>query len=153
MAKLIFREPDTIRSIFAHAVAAGKHLVPYMSVESCPKCDFKRGPEFFMRDAEDMELNPQVKEEAAIFLVHDQGVYIMSAAPERQLIQAGDHCVCVWAAGCNPEKDDDWWDNAHRLVGGDDFGEALGFPKDWATAKFSRLIVHMTAKTMRMSLT
>lgn len=52
-------------------------------------------------------------------LVHDQGVYIMCKDQLREFR------VIVYAHGCHPEKDPDWWHTSARLVGGDDFGETL----------------------------
>lgn len=52
-----------------------------------------------------------------LLLVHDQGVYIMSAQ------QPVGKRTIVYAEGCNPENDADWWETSRRLVGGDDFGE------------------------------
>lgn len=53
-------------------------------------------------------------------LVHDDGVYIMSFA------QAVGARTIVYATGCNPKTDADYYDTAHALVGGDDFGECIG---------------------------
>ncbi|WP_329646886.1 DUF3085 domain-containing protein [Hyphomicrobium sp.] len=36
----------------------------------------------------------------------------------------------VYAEGCHPEKDDDWWETSRNLVGGDDFGEPIGTAAD-----------------------
>lgn len=58
-----------------------------------------------------------VPAESQLLLVHDQGVYIMSAQ------QPLGKRTIVYADGCNPEKDADWWETSRRLVGGDDFGE------------------------------
>jgi len=55
----------------------------------------------------------------SVQLVHDQGVYIMCMDQPRE------HRVIVYAHGCHPDKDPDWWHTSARLVGGDDFGETL----------------------------
>ena len=64
--------------------------------------------------------------EPALILVHDQGVYLMSAGipalPDPHRPKG--HKV-VYAQGCHPERDDEWWEEARDLVGGDDFAEAL----------------------------
>lgn len=65
------------------------------------------------------------KPEPALILVHDEGVYLMSAGlpalprPE----QKGNKVV--YAKGCHPQLDEDWYAEAQDLVGGDDFAEAL----------------------------
>lgn len=64
-----------------------------------------------------LKLVTQVPRESELLLVHDQGVYIMSA------VQPIGQRTIIHAEGCNPDTDDDWWETARRLVGGDDFGE------------------------------
>ncbi len=58
-----------------------------------------------------------VPADSDLLLVHDQGVYIMSMA------QPVGQRTIVYAEGCNPDIDADWWERSRRLVGGDDFGE------------------------------
>ena len=62
----------------------------------------------------------------SLFLVHDQGVYLMSAGIPHLPNTAGkpESSKVAYAEGCSPD-DDDWWDEARRLVGGDDFAEVL----------------------------
>lgn len=64
-----------------------------------------------------LKLLTAVPADSELLLVHDQGVYIMSAT------QPVGQRTIIYAEGCNPEKDDDWWESSRRLVGGDDFGE------------------------------
>lgn len=62
-----------------------------------------------------------------IYLVHDEGVYIMSGAEERFLTidDAGKpKSIVAYAKGCSP-KDPDYWDVSRDLVGGDDFAEII----------------------------
>lgn len=59
-----------------------------------------------------------------LLLVHDQGIYIMSMS---QPVGAR---KIVYAEGCNPETDPNWWDTSRRLVGGDDFGEPFATAGD-----------------------
>lgn len=56
----------------------------------------------------------------ALWLVKDQGVYLMSCA-NREL-KKGERRDVVYAEGMDPEKDADWYDSARAAVGGDDFG-------------------------------
>lgn len=63
-----------------------------------------------------------------LFLVHDQGVYLMSnglPADKEGLDPKSPMCFVVYARGCDPKKDQDWWERARDLVGGDDFAENL----------------------------
>lgn len=54
------------------------------------------------------------------FIAKDQGAYLgastgMDPAPK---------CL-FYFPGCDPEKDEDWYDTAHAKFGGDDFGEHM----------------------------
>lgn len=50
------------------------------------------------------------------FMAKDQGAYVgASNGPD-------DKCI-FYFRGCDPDKDDDWYDTAHRIFGGDDFGD------------------------------
>ena len=60
----------------------------------------------------------------SVLLVHDQGVYLMSNGTPRDIVQ-DITSFCAYAHGCDPSKDAAWYDTAHDLVGGDDFGETL----------------------------
>jgi hypothetical protein len=64
-----------------------------------------------------------------VMLVHDQGVYLISNGKPLDKIDEQKNYV-VYAHGCNPETDADWYDTAHALVGGDDFAEELPFKDD-----------------------
>lgn len=56
----------------------------------------------------------------AVLFVHDQGLYLMV----KTLRTAdGSGALCAYAAGCDPDADEDWYDTARDLVGGDDFVE------------------------------
>lgn len=59
--------------------------------------------------------------EPTLWLVHDEGVYLMSASTEKLPREGGNHLV-AYAEGCHPEKDEDCWVESRRLIGGDDFG-------------------------------
>lgn len=60
----------------------------------------------------------------SVILVHDQGVYLMSNGEPRDLVE-GVQSFCAYAEGCHPKNDEEWWDTARELVGGDDFAETL----------------------------
>lgn len=57
--------------------------------------------------------NPQ------ILLVGDEGVYIMTGGPRKG-------APISYAIGCNPDKDDDWYELKRRTFGGDDGVEDFG---------------------------
>lgn len=72
------------------------------------------------------------KPEAGLFLVHDQGIYLMSSGLPRLMADGtlGDEkskgpSMVAYAKDCHPIEDEDFWDNARDLVGGDDFAELL----------------------------
>lgn len=96
-------------------------------------------------------------------LVHDDGVYIMSAAQPRDLIKAkspnGLHDIetsfVTHAERCDPKKDpDDFWENSRELVGGDDFVEYL--PLEWlqktVEASNGSLIINVSANEITASI-
>jgi len=70
-----------------------------------------------------------VPEEPTITIVHDQGVYLMSNGRPRDVVE-GERSFVAYAKGCDPKKDEDWWDNARDLVGGDDFGEHVPWARE-----------------------
>lgn len=71
----------------------------------------------------------------ALLFVHDQGVYLMSNGLPADLILTAKSptSYVVYADGCNPNIDPDWWETSRALVGGDDFGEILPIMPDWLT--------------------
>jgi hypothetical protein len=63
-----------------------------------------------------------------MLLVHGQGVYIMSnGIPADTVDEDKTGYYTVHAEGCDPDKDEDWWETSMTLVGGDDFWENLPF--------------------------
>jgi len=77
----------------------------------------------------DAYVNPQGHSEY-LFIVHDDGVYLMSGAteilpnPKKKKGRSAPASLVAYAEGCNP-ADEDCWENSRALVGGDDFGEAI----------------------------
>ncbi|WP_051504144.1 DUF3085 domain-containing protein [Sphingomonas jaspsi] len=61
----------------------------------------------------------------SLMLVKDQGAYLMAPTDPRQLTGEGEKCVVVYAKGCNPGVDDDFYETARSLCGGDDFCEGI----------------------------
>jgi hypothetical protein len=52
------------------------------------------------------------------FIAKDQGAYLGAS-------KGGNNNILFYFTGCNPDQDEDWYDNAHTKFGGDDFGEQL----------------------------
>lgn len=71
-----------------------------------------------------LKLVTAIPADSDLLLVHDHGVYIMSTA------QPVGQRTIVYAEGCHPENDPDWWETSRNLVGGDDFGEPIGTAAD-----------------------
>ena len=88
-----------------------------------------------------------------LYLVHDEGVYLMSGAKERLPNPARPGVSFVaYASGCNP-ADPDCWETSRALVGGDDFGEPVpleAFEAPLAT-KPRRIVVHLNKQTLRVA--
>jgi len=83
-----------------------------------------------------------VEAKKPLMLVKDQGVYLMVRG------RTGEDNKVVYARGLNPSnvEFDDWYDKAHRICGGDDFGENI--PTDF----FAKAIAG-GAKTLKVKLT
>lgn len=72
----------------------------------------------------------------ALFLVGDEGIYLMSngkpglpkdeeAAAKQAAGEDFFNYKVAYANECNPEKDDDWYDEKRRLFGGGDGADTL----------------------------
>ena len=106
MPNLIFKAADLLR-VVDHSLAAPKQAGRTIDYSKAGK--------------------PITQPPAApsVLLVHDQGVYLMSNGEPRDLIKGSKQSFVAYALGCDPRTDADWYDTAHHLVGGDDFGECL----------------------------
>ena len=62
-----------------------------------------------------------LKPRTQIELVHDDGVYLFA--------KEGKKIVVVYAEGCNPEKNKNYYETSCHLVGGGDFAHPLGTVK------------------------
>lgn len=91
--KLTFKVTEELRKIVAHTMAGSAFRLPY-----------SRG----------------TVAEPMLWLVHDQGVYLMSGRVERLRGPRSAHMV-AYATGCDPDKDMDCWETSRRLIGADDF--------------------------------
>ncbi|KAF0776403.1 hypothetical protein L243_41215, partial [Salmonella enterica subsp. enterica serovar Worthington str. BCH-3008] len=70
-----------------------------------------------------------------LHLAKDEGVYLMPATGAWQ----GNDPVprIAYATGCHPQKNEDWYDTARLLAGGDDFIESLSISDAVATSVLS----------------
>ena len=91
-------------------------------------------------DAFKAMVDKAVKTKQPIYFVKDQGIYLMTDAKPNNLV--------VYAKGFDPNKAkfDDWYDRAHRVCGGDDFGEKLG-------TEFLAKVCAAGAKVLKIKLT
>jgi hypothetical protein len=109
---------DDLRRIVAHALAAPTHSEGYGGAKG------------------------------DVVLVHDQGVYVMSAGQPRDLTrERSSSSYVAYAEGCDPGKDPAWWETARDLVGGDDFGQHLPWAKAISEA------IDAGAKTVAINMT
>ena len=107
MGKLIFRNVAAVKELYDHVKACKSHRKTYGEETG-----------------------------AGLWLVHDQGVYLMSPGiPHLEREDSHEAHKVVYAEGCSP-KDDDFWEEARSLVGGDDFVEHI--PIDTWDKMFSR---------------
>ena len=71
------------------------------------------------------ESEENITPKKGLFLVKDQGVYLMSNGTnpgEKTMSELG---LVTYAKGCNPTTDEDWWSQGSYLCGGDDFCEFI----------------------------
>jgi Protein of unknown function (DUF3085) len=61
----------------------------------------------------------KIHNEEHYFIAKDYGAYLGANAENATLV------ILYYFPGCNPTKDKNWYDTAHALFGGDDFGEHL----------------------------
>ncbi|HDS0183603.1 TPA: DUF3085 domain-containing protein [Escherichia coli] len=70
-----------------------------------------------------------------LHLAKDEGVYLMPATGAWQVNDPVPRIA--YAAGCHPQKNEDWYDTARLLAGGDDFIESLTISDAIATSLLS----------------
>lgn len=97
MTRIVFLDIEAIKELYKH-VKACKH--------------FRKN-----YDGEEVQ---------ALSFVHDQGLYLMSTGiPHLEHPDKPESSKVVYAVGCHPDEDDEWWDTSCELVGGDDFAEYI----------------------------
>ncbi|MEY9404422.1 hypothetical protein ABIF66_004276 [Bradyrhizobium japonicum] len=110
MSLLVFKAAD-VRRVVEHSLKAPKQGEMLVEYDRSGKAITKPVPA------------------ASVLLVHDQGVYLMSNGLPRDIIKDQSSFV-AYARGCHPIANDDWWETARALVGGDDFGETLPWARE-----------------------
>ena len=93
-----------------------------------------------------LNLMADLKDSDKLTLVGDHGVYIMSFAHKVTLPEDGPRPL-VYAEGCDPEADEDFYDNKHAEYGGDDGGDDIG------TVGEMRKMLNMCKDCVRVKLT
>lgn len=64
------------------------------------------------------------------YLVKDRGAYVMAATETPLPVdEEGSANFVVYCEGCNPDVDEDYYETARAIFGGDDFGDPI--PLDW----------------------
>lgn len=125
MGTLVFKVDEKLRSIVQHARSSKEHRKTY----------------------------GQQRAKAAIWLVHDAGVYLMSNGNPMQLDpqrQSGTAAVVQYARGCGPDQAG--WERSRALVGGDDFCEPLdlAFFENAIAADCKEVRINVTANSLSM---
>jgi hypothetical protein len=92
------------------------------------------------------------KSQPAILFVHDQGIYCMSNGDPRDMVDEKS-VFCAYAKGCDPSKDEEFYEEAQCLVGGDDFGETIAVNSDWLSNCDRFEEMHIRVNTKSMSIT
>lgn len=86
----------------------------------------------------------------SLFFVHDHGVYLMSNGEPRDIVtdENKETTYVAYAQHCNPRTDNEWWDNARELVGGDDFAETLPISRAWLDkcGRYEELEINVTGE-------
>lgn len=86
---------------------------------------------FDLKEVEDIS-KASIKNKTKTYLVKDTGLYIMTDGPDGK--NAKESGLVVYAKGCNPDTDEDYYENSRFLAGGDDFGEEINLDA-WLTAR------------------
>ncbi len=151
MAQLSFNLAD-VKPLIEHAKAAPEQQPTFgqLADETLWKPGAKPGP---YGTVEASELDPS-KLMPSLLFVKDRGAYLMSAGTPGQMSGDGEKRVVVYAAGCDPEKDEEWWDECRHKCGGDDFAESLSvamFEQAMSqTPGAKRLVITLTTRTIKV---
>jgi len=91
------------------------------------------------------------KQGPAIVFVHDDGVYCMSSGLPSDM--DGERCFVAYAKGCDPKKDEDFYEESRYLVGGDDFGITFHVTNDYLVDcdRYEEMTIRVNTKSMTLS--
>lgn len=92
-------------------------------------------------------------QKTVFFFAKDQGAYfgaVIGTFGEANFTRS-----IHYVAGCDPKKDEDWYDTARAIYGGDDFGEEL--PVKWLeileqTPSAKQLTIKIKARSIELSI-
>lgn len=86
------------------------------------------------------------KPQPALLFVHDHGIYVMSNGKD------GNDKIS-FAKGCNPNADEDFYEEARYLVGGDDFAETIKVSPDWIRRcdQYEQMCIRVNTKSMSVT--
>lgn len=96
-----------------------------------------------------MGYDDEAKPVPALLFVHDHGVYCMSNGIPRDVVDEKS-CFQAFAKGCDPTKDENFYDEADYLVGGDDFVEVFPVNEGWLANcdKFAEMEIRVNTRSM-----
>ena len=153
MTKLTF-SADDIRPLIEHARRCNKHGMTYGQLVDACGGDFERAAR--LTDEERAEL-PDVG--PGLFLVKDEGIYLMSNGEPADMIEVAKpngtgttkRCRVAYAKDFDPTKRDRGavWDDAYA-VSADDFSEAIGDDawRKLLTDEVDEVVIELTANSI-----
>ena len=85
------------------------------------------------------------------FFAKDQGAYF-GATSGNSSEGNFENCI-LYVRGCDPQKNDDWWENASHRFGGDDFGEHFDCDllKQFVTSAYKRITFKFNVNSISVS--
>lgn len=125
MAGTLTFKVGEIRRLVEHSKAAPSHSPSYNDLFNP---SYHKGGKVLMKDGwpdkDNLDLS---KLPAGLFLVADQGVYLMSSGSPGLLVEeGGTRNVVAYAQESDPTSDDeDWYDAKRAIMGGDDSVDTL----------------------------
>lgn len=142
-----------VKPLAEHAAAAAEHSPTFG--QHFDRKFWKEGvgklsdEEIFARQGEHLDLS---KIPAGLLLVKDHGIYLMSNGHPGLMRGDGEgHQVC-YAAGHNPDINEDWYDSASHAVGGSDFQEFIDLEWVKLTEEAGRPTLRIKVTTKSISL-
>lgn len=122
---LTFIVDDTLKAIVEHARTSPSRNPSYDELYD-PACrkDGKEPEDGTFPTVDDVDPD---KIPFGIWLVKDRGVYLMSPGNPNLKAPTGDESLVAYAIEANP-NDDDCWETARSIMGGDDCVEKIDLP-------------------------